>query len=104
MLGNLENPGVMFLTMMELYRRIDASKDEKTCEVAVSYCEVRMSQGERERGKERVRERGGRREREMGEGRRGKEREGRKGRERGKEGEGKRVGGRERERKRKGKS
>lgn len=40
MLGNLENPGVMFLTMMELYRQINALKDEKTCEVAVSYCEV----------------------------------------------------------------
>ena len=40
MLGNLENPGVMFLTMMELYRRIDAVKSEKTCEVAVTYCEV----------------------------------------------------------------
>ena len=41
MLGNLENPGVMFLTMMELYRRINAIRDERTCEVVVSYCEVR---------------------------------------------------------------
>ena len=41
MLGNLENPGVMFLTMMELYRRINEIRDERTCEVAVSYCEVR---------------------------------------------------------------
>ena len=48
MLGNLENPGVMFLTMMELYRRIDELKDDKICEVAVSYCEV----GERERERE----------------------------------------------------
>ena len=43
MLGNLENPGVMFLTMMELYRRINEIKDEKTCQVTVSYCEVRLS-------------------------------------------------------------
>ncbi len=41
MLGNLESPGVMFLTMMELYRRINDLRDEKICEVAVSYCEVR---------------------------------------------------------------
>ena len=40
MLGNLENPGVMFLTMMELYRRINQLRDEKIFEVAVSYCEV----------------------------------------------------------------
>ena len=61
MLGNLENPGVMFLTMMELYRRIDELKDDKICEVAVSYCEV----GEREeRGTERERERERKRERE----------------------------------------
>nr|XP_014344266.1 PREDICTED: kinesin-like protein KIF18B [Latimeria chalumnae] len=40
MLGCEGNPGVMYLTMMELYRRIDAIKDEKRCEVAVSYLEV----------------------------------------------------------------
>ena len=40
MLGSEEQPGVMFLTMMELYKRIDAIKDDKTCEVAVSYLEV----------------------------------------------------------------
>ena len=40
MLGNMENPGVTFLTMMELYRRIDDLRDDKICEVAVSYCEV----------------------------------------------------------------
>ena len=55
MLGNMENPGVMFLTMMELYRRIDELKDDKICEVAVSYCEVG---GEREREREREREGG----------------------------------------------
>ena len=48
MLGNLENPGVMFLTMMELYRRIDELKDDKICEVAVSYCEVGVRERERE--------------------------------------------------------
>ena len=52
MLGNLENPGVMFLTMMELYRRIDELKDDKICEVAVSYCEVG---GKKERERERER-------------------------------------------------
>ena len=61
MLGNLENPGVMFLTMMELYRRIDELKDDKICEVAVSYCEVgereRETGGEREGERERERER-----------------------------------------------
>ena len=56
MLGNLENPGVMFLTMMELYRRIDELKDDKICEVAVSYCEVGERE-ERERERERKRER-----------------------------------------------
>ena len=40
MLGSEEQPGVMFLTMVELYRRIEAIKDDKTCEVAVSYLEV----------------------------------------------------------------
>lgn len=40
MLGNDKTPGVMFLTMMDLYKRIDEMKDEKTCEVAVSYLEV----------------------------------------------------------------
>lgn len=40
MLGSAEQPGVMFLTMMELYRRIEAIKENKTCEVAVSYLEV----------------------------------------------------------------
>ena len=40
MLGNMENPGVTFLTMMELYKRINEVREEKSCEVAVSYCEV----------------------------------------------------------------
>lgn len=41
MLGDQSNPGVMFLTMMELYSRINACKDEKISDVAVSYLEVR---------------------------------------------------------------
>ena len=62
MLGNLENPGVMFLTMMELYRRIDELKDDKICEVAVSYCEVGAREGREMRrgGEEREGERGDR--------------------------------------------
>lgn len=40
MLGKGDTPGVMFLTMMELYSRIEEMKEEKTCEVAVSYLEV----------------------------------------------------------------
>ncbi|MEE6499070.1 hypothetical protein FKM82_003302 [Ascaphus truei] len=40
MLGSADHPGVMYLTMMDLYRRIDSVKDEKICNVAVSYLEV----------------------------------------------------------------
>ncbi|KAK3101211.1 hypothetical protein FSP39_001803 [Pinctada imbricata] len=40
MLGNPSQPGVMFLTMVDLYQRIDAIQAEKTCDVAVSYLEV----------------------------------------------------------------
>lgn len=40
MLGDQSNPGVVFLTMMELYSRINACKDEKISDVAVSYLEV----------------------------------------------------------------
>lgn len=43
MLGGPEDPGVIFHTMMELYRRIDAIKNTKTCHVKVSYCEVSVS-------------------------------------------------------------
>lgn len=42
MLGSAENPGVMFLTTMELYRRIDQLKHEKNCQVAVTYLEVHV--------------------------------------------------------------
>ncbi|NXC41315.1 KI18B protein, partial [Penelope pileata] len=40
MLGSEESPGIMYLTMAELYRRIEARRDEKSCEVLVSYQEV----------------------------------------------------------------
>ncbi|XP_015740956.1 kinesin-like protein KIF18B [Coturnix japonica] len=40
MLGSEQSPGIMYLTMAELYRRIEARKDEKSCEVLVSYQEV----------------------------------------------------------------
>ncbi|XP_007442150.1 kinesin-like protein KIF18A, partial [Python bivittatus] len=40
MLGSPEDPGVMYLTMMELYNSIDRMKEEKHCAIAVSYLEV----------------------------------------------------------------
>lgn len=40
MLGSVDQPGVMYLTMQQLYERIEQMKDEKICEVAVSYLEV----------------------------------------------------------------
>ncbi|XP_015670870.1 kinesin-like protein KIF18A [Protobothrops mucrosquamatus] len=40
MLGTPEDPGVMYLTMMELYNSIDRMKEEKHCAIAVSYLEV----------------------------------------------------------------
>ncbi|KFO09825.1 Kinesin-like KIF18B, partial [Balearica regulorum gibbericeps] len=40
MLGSEKSPGIMYLTMMELYKRIEARKEEKSCEVLVSYQEV----------------------------------------------------------------
>ena len=40
MLGNYNTPGVMFLTVMDLYHRMENIKAEKTCDVAVSYLEV----------------------------------------------------------------
>ncbi|XP_071974665.1 kinesin-like protein KIF18A isoform X2 [Engystomops pustulosus] len=40
MLGSPGHPGVMYLTMMDLYNRIESMKEEKVCNVAVSYLEV----------------------------------------------------------------
>ncbi|XP_053546765.1 kinesin-like protein KIF18B [Bombina bombina] len=40
MLGTEADPGVMYLTMVELYHRIEAIKEEKQCDVLISYLEV----------------------------------------------------------------
>ncbi|NXX85480.1 KI18B protein, partial [Urocolius indicus] len=40
MLGSESSPGIMYRTMAELYSRIEARKEEKSCEVLVSYQEV----------------------------------------------------------------
>ncbi|KAG1650769.1 Kinesin-like protein KIF18A [Nymphon striatum] len=39
MLGSADTPGITFLTVMELYKRIDSMND-KSCDIAVSYLEV----------------------------------------------------------------
>ncbi|NXQ91887.1 KI18A protein, partial [Nyctibius grandis] len=40
MLGSPEDPGVMYLTMMALYNSMDQIKEDKICNIAVSYLEV----------------------------------------------------------------
>lgn len=40
MLGSQTDPGVMYRTMTELFKRIDGAKEEKECTVAFSYLEV----------------------------------------------------------------
>ncbi|KAH0626949.1 hypothetical protein JD844_002267 [Phrynosoma platyrhinos] len=40
MLGSEKEPGIMYLTMQELYKKIEARKEEKHCEVLISYQEV----------------------------------------------------------------
>uniref|UniRef100_A0A8C8VQR9 Kinesin-like protein n=1 Tax=Pelusios castaneus TaxID=367368 RepID=A0A8C8VQR9_9SAUR len=40
MLGSPKDPGVMYLTMMDLYNCMDQIKEDKLCTVAVSYLEV----------------------------------------------------------------
>ncbi|KAL8566399.1 hypothetical protein ACOMHN_011978 [Nucella lapillus] len=40
MLGKESNPGVIYHTMIHLYRHIAELSSEKTCDVAVSYLEV----------------------------------------------------------------
>ena len=42
MLGNPQEPGVIFQTMMELYKKIHDRREEYTCDVAVSYLEVSL--------------------------------------------------------------
>lgn len=38
--GTPEKPGIIFLTMQELYERMKEREDEKTVEISVSYLEV----------------------------------------------------------------
>lgn len=40
MLGREGDPGIMYLTTMELYRRLEALQEEKKFEVLISYLEV----------------------------------------------------------------
>ena len=40
MLGSESNPGVIYHTMIYLYKHISEMSEEKTCDVAVSYLEV----------------------------------------------------------------
>lgn len=40
MLGSAAEPGVMYLTMLHLYKSMDEIKGEKVCSIAVSYLEV----------------------------------------------------------------
>uniref|UniRef100_A0A8I3W1F1 Kinesin-like protein n=1 Tax=Callithrix jacchus TaxID=9483 RepID=A0A8I3W1F1_CALJA len=40
MLGSADEPGVMYLTMLHLYKCMDDIKEEKICSTAVSYLEV----------------------------------------------------------------
>ncbi|NXS09463.1 KI18A protein, partial [Neodrepanis coruscans] len=40
MLGAPDDPGVMYLTMMTLYDRMDQIKEDKTCYITVSYLEI----------------------------------------------------------------
>lgn len=43
MLGSAGNPGITFLTVMELYRRINEMSEEYETEIHVSYVEVSLS-------------------------------------------------------------
>lgn len=40
MLGSAAEPGVMYQTMLDLYKSMDEIKEEKVCSTAVSYLEV----------------------------------------------------------------
>lgn len=42
MLGSADNPGVMYRTMKELFKRMDDAKDEKEFAIAFSYLEVNV--------------------------------------------------------------
>ncbi|EME46807.1 hypothetical protein DOTSEDRAFT_78951 [Dothistroma septosporum NZE10] len=38
--GSSQEPGIIFMTMQELFERIDDLKDKKTCDVSLSYLEI----------------------------------------------------------------
>ena len=40
MLGNPNNPGIIFLTVMDLYQRMEELRAAKKFEISVSYLEV----------------------------------------------------------------
>jgi len=40
MIGNAEHPGVMVLTMQELFGAIENTKAEKQYEISISYIEI----------------------------------------------------------------
>lgn len=40
MLGTQQNPGIIFLTVMDLYRRMEELRGTKKFEISVSYLEV----------------------------------------------------------------
>jgi kinesin family protein 18/19 len=40
MLGAHDNPGIIFLTVMDLYRRMEELRSSKKFEISVSYLEV----------------------------------------------------------------
>lgn len=40
MLGTQQNPGIIFLTVMDLYRRMEELRGVKKFEISVSYLEV----------------------------------------------------------------
>uniref|UniRef100_A0A3Q2I603 Kinesin-like protein n=1 Tax=Equus caballus TaxID=9796 RepID=A0A3Q2I603_HORSE len=44
MLGSAAEPGVMYLTMLHLYKSMDEIKGEKVCSIAVSYLEPKSSE------------------------------------------------------------
>uniref|UniRef100_A0ABI7YAV9 Kinesin-like protein n=1 Tax=Felis catus TaxID=9685 RepID=A0ABI7YAV9_FELCA len=47
MLGSAAEPGVMYLTMLDLYKSMEEIKEEKVCSTAVSYLEIYLRQQDR---------------------------------------------------------
>ncbi len=43
MLGTQQNPGIIFLTVMDLYRRMEELRGTKKFEISVSYLEVKST-------------------------------------------------------------